>query len=181
MKHNKVRESSFYFLRHGESLNNRMGLVNGWTDCELTELGLGQAMEAGELLAHCGIRRVHTSDLVRAKRTAEIVAEKLGIREFHVHPGLRERNWGIFEGRPKKERPALYDTPEAGESWGHFVSRVSLTLENLDLDETTLVVAHAGTFRIIRLVLGLGDEVNPLGNTIPLFIKNGELIKVSDR
>lgn len=181
MKHHKLLESAFYFLRHGESVNNLMSLVNGWTDCELTQSGFEQAMKAGDLLANCGIRRIHTSDLIRARRTAEIIAQKIGIREIHVHPGLRERNWGVFEGRPKKERPALYDTPEAGESWGHFVSRVSLTLENLDLDATTLVVAHAGTFRIIRLVLGLGDDTDPLGNTIPLFINHGELLRLSDR
>lgn len=152
--------TSFLFIRHGESVNNRAQLVNGWTDCVLTENGEASAADAGEILRNYKINRIITSDLKRAIRTAEIIAEKINFNgTIETYFDLRERNWGIYENKPISERPGLNIDPEKGESWDAFYKRVSRILLKLCLNENSLLVGHAGTYRVIeKIVYNLEDQ-----------------------
>ena len=60
-------------IRHGQSVWNAENRFTGWTDVDLSEKGILEAEEAGQELRNQGIDVVHTSDLIRAQRTAEIV------------------------------------------------------------------------------------------------------------
>jgi 2,3-bisphosphoglycerate-dependent phosphoglycerate mutase len=60
-------------VRHGQSVWNASNRFTGWTDVGLSEQGVEEAEEAGRQLAEIRIDIVHTSDLVRAQRTAEII------------------------------------------------------------------------------------------------------------
>ena len=63
-------------IRHGQSVWNATNRFTGWTDVELSEKGVIEAEEAGRQLSGIRIDVVHTSDLIRAQRTAEIVMQQ---------------------------------------------------------------------------------------------------------
>ena len=60
-------------VRHGQSVWNAANRFTGWTDVDLSEKGVEEADEAGLQLADIRFDVVHTSDLIRAQRTAEII------------------------------------------------------------------------------------------------------------
>lgn len=159
---------SFYFLRHGQSENNRDGCVNGQTDSPLTEQGLRQAYTAAERLGACGIEVIVTSPLCRAKDTAAVVAARTAARVCVV-PGLMERDWGWLEGRERTLISDFFAAPKGGESWDTYQERVSKALDEFPLSPRTLICAHAGTMRVIRQSLGIGDVKDRLPNAVPVW------------
>ena len=62
-----------WMIRHGESETNKEGLWSGWLDAPLTEKGKGDAALAGEIVSRIKFDKIYSSDLLRAKSTAEIV------------------------------------------------------------------------------------------------------------
>ena len=62
-------------IRHGQSIWNAENRFTGWTNIELSEKGEREALDAGLSLSKISIDSVHTSDLIRAQRTAEIIME----------------------------------------------------------------------------------------------------------
>ena len=88
-------------IQHTQSIHHTNGMVGSWTDWDLSELGIVQAEKIGQNLAKqlAGQEHVlYTSDLLRAKHTAEIVAEHLGIAPI-IRMELRERNLGKCVGK----------------------------------------------------------------------------------
>jgi broad specificity phosphatase PhoE len=167
-------DGGFYFMRHGESENNRLDRVNGWTDSPLTVLGEEQARAAAYILSEYPIRRIVTSDLQRARRTAEIVAEVFDGVSVEIDPDLRERHWGIFEDKPRAIRPALHEVPEGGEGSEDYKLRVIGAIKKIHPDDSTLIVAHAGTMRVLTQSLGIGNHASRVQNSLPLFIKTSQ-------
>ncbi|MGK9236537.1 histidine phosphatase family protein [Inquilinus limosus] len=165
----------FYFLRHGQSVANRDRVIAGSLDSPLTGLGEVQAREAAPALAGCGIRCIVASPQRRALRTAEIVAEVLGL-PVSTDPGLVERRWGVLEGRPIAERTEYFAAPEGGESWEAFRDRAWAACAPILAagPAPLLIVAHAGIMRVLRDRLGLGFEMQSIGNALPMrFIPPG--------
>ncbi len=99
--------TTLVMIRHGQSTWNLENLFTGWTDVDLTERGIAEAETAGSVLAAEGYHFdvVHTSVLVRAIRTAEIVLHKMGLSWIDVrrHWRLNERHYGALQGLNKKE------------------------------------------------------------------------------
>ena len=88
-------------IQHTQSIHHTNGMVGSWTDWDLTDLGVEQAERIGQKLAkQLSGRKIamYTSDLARAKHTAEIVAKHLGITPV-IRPELRERNLGKCVGQ----------------------------------------------------------------------------------
>lgn len=149
-----LRSRRFYFLRHGETDANVAGVVSGQTDSTLTERGRAQARAARDPARALALSVIVASPMARALETAEIVAAATG-HTVQTIPGLRERNWGIFEGRPIDQRPPHTTSPLGGEPWESFVARTQAAL-NTDIDgDRPLVVAHSGTYRALTYILGL--------------------------
>ena len=157
----------FYYLRHGESTYNKAGLIAGSVDPDLTDLGRSQAEEAAEVLADHDVRTIHASAARRAHDTAKPVARRLGL-PVHTHPALWERNWGVLEGAPMSRLPDRRETAEGGESLAAFNLRVMQTLSDLAGPAPVLVVAHSGTLRVLRMILGDGDVPPSIGNALPI-------------
>jgi broad specificity phosphatase PhoE len=156
----------FYFLRHGESESNRLKVIGGSMDVELTDIGRAQAREAIDALRPLGITHVTSSHLRRARETAEIICKALGLTHVII-PELAERNWGEMEGKPVASRvrgslPAGAETPE------EFVARVGKGLAQVKAEGVPLVVAHSGTNRALSRLLGLAESVEPIGNCRPV-------------
>ena len=140
--------------RHGETDWNLERRWQGHSDRPLNETGRAQAEELAEQLAGEPISAVYSSDLVRAHETARIVAERLGLDVVAV-PGLRERQFGTWEGLRDVEVERLYPglrNPPDGETRDELLRRVLESLEAIaaaHADETVLVVSHGGPIRAL--------------------------------
>lgn len=91
-------------IQHTQSIQHTNGMIGSWRDWDLTELGACQAKRIGERLSlEIQNKRyvMYSSDLLRAKHTAEIVSEFLGIRPIFTD-ALREFNLGEAIGKSKE-------------------------------------------------------------------------------
>lgn len=157
-------------IRHGEAAHmvGAEALTGGWSDTELTPLGLEQARLTGFALARetwpdaCGF---WTSDLMRTRQTAERIGEALG-REAVPVQALREFNNGVAAGMSReaaKSIQAPMDGPigdwrpyEAGETWNEFMQRVNTFYDSELSEGCHIVVCHRGTaFNLVFRFLGL--------------------------
>lgn len=89
-------------FRHGETDWNREGLIQGHLDVPLNERGREQSILLQTPLARWGTQAILSSDLSRARETAEIAARILKI-PVHTHPGLREIHLGQMQGMSRTE------------------------------------------------------------------------------
>ena len=99
-------------LRHGESEWNKLNLFTGWTDVDLTELGVREAYEAGKLLKAEGYRPgiCFTSYLKRAVKTLNQVLDAMDMDYLPVEKSwrLNEKSYGALQGQNKKEAAAQF-------------------------------------------------------------------------
>ena len=104
----------YYLLRHGETDYSRAGCYCGWEDARLTETGLRHHEALVEALADTNLAAIYTSDSYRCTHLAEALARQ---RQAVVHrlPGLRELNFGVFDGKTYEEVAQEY--PEALARW----------------------------------------------------------------
>jgi broad specificity phosphatase PhoE len=149
-------------VRHGESEWNRSGRFQGHADPPLTELGRKQAQLLAEELAAWSPRAVYTSDLRRARATAEEVAARAGaplialdeLREIDVGDwqGL---TWAELERRDPAGARRWQDGThgwENGETYEQLLERVLRALRLIALEHPSgrvVVVTHGGTLRTI--------------------------------
>ncbi|RYG71799.1 histidine phosphatase family protein [Lentibacillus lipolyticus] len=96
------------FVRHGTTLWNKQGRLQGNSDVPLDEQGLREAEQAAARLATENWDVIYASDLTRAKQTAEAVARAMGEVELHLDKRLRERYCGQIEGMTEEERIATW-------------------------------------------------------------------------
>ncbi|MFH0905198.1 MAG: histidine phosphatase family protein [bacterium] len=146
-------------VRHGESKGNTSDLVQG-AESKLSNEGCQQAQRLADKLKDEQIDAAFVSPLFRAQQTANIILRHhpgLGIQTV---PELRERDYGIYEGRPASEPQADWRAsglpfgefkPEGGESWYEAGERATSFIRSLidrykDSDQTILVVGHGSIF-----------------------------------
>src|SRR3989344_230936 len=94
--------ATFYIVRHGQTEWNKNGLMLSFTDIPLNSNGELQAKELAKKLKCIHYDAVISSDMSRARQTAEIIAleRKLMVKTYEA---LRERSFGKFEGNNRKE------------------------------------------------------------------------------
>jgi 2,3-bisphosphoglycerate-dependent phosphoglycerate mutase len=99
-------------LRHGQSDWNLKNLFTGWTDVDLSELGVREAREAGRTLREAGLEFdiAFTSVLTRAIRTLWLVLDEMQLMWIPVerHWRLNERHYGALQGLDKAETAARH-------------------------------------------------------------------------
>ena len=97
-------------LRHGESIWNKEDRFTGWTDVDLSERGIAEAVEAGRTLREKGylFDVAFTSVLKRAIRTLWLVLDEMDLMWIPVHRSwrLNERHYGALQGLSKTEMAA---------------------------------------------------------------------------
>ncbi|MGO8696038.1 MAG: 2,3-diphosphoglycerate-dependent phosphoglycerate mutase [Rectinemataceae bacterium] len=100
------------FVRHGESVWNKENLFTGWTDVDLSEQGMLEGIEAGELMKESGFvfDIAFTSVLKRAIRTLWLVLDRMDLMWIPVRRDwrLNERHYGALQGLNKAETAAKY-------------------------------------------------------------------------
>ena len=166
-----ARSLTLLLVRHGQSEWNALGLLQGQTaDIPLTELGHTQAATAAAELAALDPGALVSSDLLRARQTAEHCARVTGLL-ITTTPALREQGYGVLEGRPSRELWDVVDwtdphwSASGGESLAQLHARVRTYLQQLRADPPADVVAlvtHGDTIRAAQAVAaGLGPDALP--------------------
>jgi len=165
---------TIFLIRHGEVKWNRENSYIGSTDLPLNAHGRSQAGLVAECLAGRNVSAVYSSDLVRARETAEIIAARLGLPVDTV-PDLREVDYGEWEGLTESEVRERY--PEVFVEWRLNPSRVRIPggetfaelrdrafpafcrIAQAHAGENIAVVAHKSTNRVILCSI-LGVDIN---------------------
>ena len=162
-------DQAVLLARHGQTDDNRPPLrFQGWRDTPLNATGRRQAAALAERVAGDGIVALWSSDLSRARETAEIAGARLGL-EATLDARLREANRGRWEGRlfsdVADDEPELFAAwmragPEwrfpGGESLLEQQQRVAECVQDIRAAGTSpaLAVCHGGS---IRVMLCLSD------------------------
>jgi probable phosphoglycerate mutase len=161
-------------VRHGETEWNVARRLQGQIDINLNALGVRQAEAAANWLVQEPIAALYSSDLKRARTTAEHIARHLHL-PLTLVPEVRERRYGIFEGltydEARAQHPEAYARFEArdpdyafangGESLLGFSARVSTRLQEI-------VACHPGEMVVIVTHGGVLDVVNRFVRNVPL-------------
>jgi len=146
-------------VRHGETDWNAAGRLQGHTDRPLNDYGRRQAKELADRLAGEGADAIYASDLVRAKETAEIVGERLGLTVV-VDPDLREKDWGTWEGLTGDERVHVEFEGESTEAHRDRVMGAVRRIVARHPEQRIVVVTHGGSLRRIQAAVnGVAEPV----------------------
>lgn len=159
-------------IRHGESVANRARILQGHFDSPLNAHGLRQAESLADMLADDRIAAIFSSDLMRARQTAQAVADRLSL-PLSIDPDLREIHIGIFTGLSWAEIAERYPehhqrlvessmdwsvVPEAeGEADSQErLDRFLAKIQARHADERLAIVAHGAILRrLIKRLVGL--------------------------
>ncbi len=149
-------------VRHGQSTWNADGRWQGRADPPLSDLGVRQAEVAAQTVGELGITRIWASPLVRADRTARILAARLGL-EVESDARLAERDAGDWTGKTRTEIeegwPGFLDgglRPNGFESDDVLHERALAAMADIGLDahEPVAVISHGGLIRVVERALG---------------------------
>ena len=157
----------FIYLRHGETDANANQTVGGSLDVKLTARGHEQAQRAALALRGQGITAIYSSHLSRAHDTALYVSRELDV-PVEVISEISERDWGEYEGRPRREIPRG-GQPLKGEPRDAFMARVRSGFARISWDGLPLVVAHSGVYRVLCRTLDVEEPREPVANCQPLW------------
>jgi len=160
-----------HLVRHGRSVWNAAGRIQGQIDIELDEIGLQQAQRIADRLEREPIAAIYSSPLLRAKATADAIAGRFNLP---VTPDARlmEYDFGVISGMTWAEvtenHPELADrwledpwaVPVAGsEGRVNFAARVMSAMQDICAQlpaKHVAIVAHGGTFGVyLTAMLGL--------------------------
>lgn len=203
----KKPSCTIYLVRHGQSVTNKNDIYG--LDKPLTAIGINQAKERALQFNHIYLDEVYSSNLIRAKQTAEIIAlpHELQVKTLN---SLKERFYGILEGRKgsetKKEFHHLYNKrallgynerikfkfSNDYESDEEVMTRFFRSLRYLakkNDGKTILIVSHAVVMKLVLIYLKysthkkLDDKGIVNAGYIKLKIEDGNFLikKVVDR
>jgi len=193
-------------IRHGQSVWNAENRFTGWTDVELSERGVAEAERAGDLLSEIRFGVVHTSGLIRAQKTAEIIMSRNNVSgkiPVMKDQRLNERHYGDLQGLNKAEtaekhgaeqvhiwRRSFDVPPPGGESLKMNAERTIPYFEeeivpDLKDGKNVLVSAHGNSLRSIVMHI---ESISPeeivsleIATGTPMFykydIESGELTR----
>lgn len=171
--------TTIYLVRHGETRANKLRLIFGHLDWDLTDKGKKQAKKASDtltkLLKKEKVDFIVSSPLLRAKSTTKIINKKLKIKKIIIDKNLIEKSEGIWEGKNYWEiresnfknylkwlkNPVKYK-PLKGESIDDMDKRIKTFYQSIlkkYSGKTLIIVSHAGPIRVLLLNL-LGSDLN---------------------
>lgn len=161
-------KTKIYFVRHGETVWNTERRYQGWTDIELSDVGIKQAELLGERFKNINIDKIYVSPLKRAIQTAEPISKVTGITPI-ITENFKEINFGEWEGGTVSEltekygetftkffeNPPAHPFPGDG-SFKNVEKRIIKGLEkifNEDKEKNVVIVSHGGLLKIMCLYL----------------------------
>ena len=173
-------KSKLVLVRHGQSEWNAKNLFTGWKDPKLTDLGIQEAIKAGDLLETRNLKfdLMFTSDLFRAQETGRLILEQMNQTDIQVieDQSLNERNYGDLAGLNKDEarekwgeeqvhiwRRSFDVPPPGGESLKNTAERVLPYFEIKIMPKVKeglniLIAAHGNSLRALVMEL---EKISP--------------------
>ena len=146
--------------RHGETEENRLGILQGWKPGHLSLNGIEQARLLAERLKDIKIDVIITSDLLRCVDTAKEIAKYHKEAKFIEEKSIRERNLGVFEGKVVNDSDwnalpgdEYTNRPDGGETFVEVWERISKLYNNLLKNynqKTILIVGHGGSQKLLQ-------------------------------
>ena len=198
-------KSKLVLVRHGQSEWNAKNLFTGWKDPKLTDLGIQEAIKAGDLLETRNLKfdLMFTSDLFRAQETGRLILEQMNHADIQVikDQSLNERNYGDLAGLNKDEarekwgdeqvhiwRRSFDVPPPGGESLKNTAERVLPYFELEIMPKVKeglniLVAAHGNSLRALVMELEKisSEEIVKLeiatGDPLTYEYSNGEFVR----
>ena len=198
--------SKLVLVRHGQSEWNAKNLFTGWKDPKLTDLGIQEAIRAGELLEtrNLNFDLMFTSDLFRAQETGRLILEQINQKDIEIiqDQSLNERNYGDLAGLNKDEarekwgeeqvhiwRRSFDIPPPGGESLKNTAERVLPYFEREIMPKVKkslniLVAAHGNSLRALVMHLEniTSEEIVKLeiatGDPLIYEYSNGDFVRV---
>lgn len=199
-------KSKLVLVRHGQSEWNAKNLFTGWKDPKLTDLGIQEAIKAGDLLETRNLKfdLMFTSDLFRAQETGRLILEQMNHTDIQVikDQSLNERNYGDLAGLNKDEarekwgdeqvhiwRRSFDVPPPGGESLKNTAERVLPYFELEIMPKVKeglniLVAAHGNSLRALVMELEniSSEEIVKLeiatGDPLTYEYSNGEFVRI---
>ena len=199
-------KSKLVLVRHGQSEWNAKNLFTGWKDPKLTDLGIQEAIKAGDLLETRNLKfdLMFTSDLFRAQETGRLILEQMNHTDIQVikDQALNERNYGDLAGLNKDEarvkwgeeqvhiwRRSFDVPPPGGESLKNTAERVLPYFELEIMPKVKeglniLVAAHGNSLRalVMELEKMSSEEIVKLeiatGDPLTYEYSNGEFFRI---
>ena len=151
--------TTLLLVRHGETDWNADGRLQGHTDRPLSDFGRRQARQLADELADEELEAIYASDLARARETAEVLGERLGLATV-LDADLREKDWGTWEGLTAVERDRVQFVGESTEAHQERILRVLRWIAERHPSGRVLVVTHGGSMRRVQTAaLGLALPV----------------------
>ena len=199
-------KSKLVLVRHGQSEWNAKNLFTGWKDPKLTDLGIQEAIKAGDLLETRNLKfdLMFTSDLFRAQETGRLILEQMNQTDIHVikDQSLNERNYGDLAGLNKDEarekwgeeqvhiwRRSFDVPPPGGESLKNTAERVLPYFEIKIMPKVKeglniLIAAHGNSLRALVMELEKisSEEIVKLeiatGDPLTYEYSNGDFVRI---
>ena len=199
-------KSKLVLVRHGQSEWNAKNLFTGWKDPKLTDLGIQEAIKAGDLLETRNLKfdLMFTSDLFRAQETGRLILEQMNHADIQVikDQSLNERNYGDLAGLNKDEarekwgeeqvhiwRRSFDVPPPGGESLKNTAERVLPYFELEIMPKVKeglniLVAAHGNSLRALVMELEKisSEEIVKLeiatGDPLTYEYSDGEFVRI---
>ncbi|OJX65015.1 MAG: hypothetical protein BGO95_01560 [Micrococcales bacterium 73-13] len=160
--------SRVILVRHGRTALNAEGRLRGLADPELDDTGVAEARATAAALRPLGIRRVLSSPLQRAVRTAAIIAEASGVIS-HADPAFNDRDYGPWTGHVKADVIRQWGSVDAApgvEDEQAVLARSMQALDALTHDgdaAPVVVVTHDAVIR--PLLAGIQPGIDPAVET----------------
>jgi len=148
---------AFFYLRHGQTDWNVEGRCQGQADVPLNAAGRAEVARTVARLEAGQVQRIVSSPLARARESAEIASEVLGL-PVTLDDGLKEAFWGAWEGGTDRDwLPGwrLGETSDGVEPFDAFTARIAAaTARALAGDGTALIVGHGAAYWSLERTLG---------------------------
>ena len=199
-------KSKLVLVRHGQSEWNAKNLFTGWKDPKLTNLGIQEAIKAGDLLKTRNLKfdLMFTSNLFRAQETGRLILEQMNQTDIQVikDQSLNERNYGDLAGLNKDEardkwgeeqvhiwRRSFDFPPPGGESLNNTAERVLPYFEIEIMPKVKeglniLIAAHGNSLRALVMELEKisSEEIVKLeiatGDPLTYEYTNGDFVRI---
>lgn len=190
-KINPKIKGDWFFVRHGETDWNVERRIQGHQGASLNERGREQARETARQLEDSNVDLIISSDLARARETAKIIGKELDV-EVIFDEALRERRYGVFEGKTSNEvgeeslkKLREYDyTPDGGESLAMLEKRAHDALlrhKNKHRHKNIVIVSHGSALKSLlgKLKNASLDEMKDIiiQNAVPIHFSLTEACK----
>ncbi|MBR4422096.1 MAG: histidine phosphatase family protein [Erysipelotrichaceae bacterium] len=166
----------YYLVRHGQTDWNNEKRMQGHADIPLNQTGIMQINELAERIIKEGISfdRLIASPLARAKKSAEIIAEKTGFhKDILFDEDFIERDCGLLEGEIWRPELDLEDPRYRMETIQELCERAERALRKYSFseDETIMIVSHGAILAAVRTVLA-DHRIAYFDRTVPVIQGN---------